>query len=128
MARDHDRSTSFRLDWRDSARACARQFEQFVWALKFDSNQPRAPAGQSDGGQWVSVGRDSAPSTDRSVGPSPQDIIARAKRLNLAGSRSGYQRCLDLCYPLLERPQKLGSDRNQWDFHKCMNACLGRNL
>jgi hypothetical protein len=33
---------------------------------------------------------------------------------------------MSLCSPVLERFQQPGSDRNQWDFHKCMNVCLGR--
>ncbi len=44
-----------------------------------------------------------------------------------AVSDSGqYQRCLDQCYPLLERPQPPGSDSNKWDFHKCMSRCMGQ--
>ncbi len=78
------------------------------WALlarshleKFDPNQPRVPAGNPDGGQWTS-------GTTGDV----QSIAATAKRLNLAASPDAYQRCLDLCYPLLERHQSPGSDRN----------------
>lgn len=84
---------------------------------KFDPNQPRVPAGSPDGGQW----------TDGAAGD-VQTIVARAKRLSLATEPDAYQRCLDLCYPLLERFQPPGRDYNTWDFHKCMNACLGRNL
>jgi len=54
-------------------------------------------------------------------------IIAHARRQRLARNPLNYQRCLDLGYPLLERRQRAGSDRNTWDFHKCMNACLQRN-
>jgi hypothetical protein len=86
-------------------------------ARKYDPSQPRVPAGNSDGGQWTS-------SNESTV----QRIVEMAKRLNLAARPDAYQRCLDLCYRLLERPQSPGSDRNTWDFHKCMNACLGRNL
>jgi hypothetical protein len=31
-----------------------------------------------------------------------------------------------LCYPILGRFQIPGSDRNTWDFQKCMNACMGK--
>ena len=55
-------------------------------------------------------------------------IITFADRKRVAGSPLNYQGCLDLCYPLLERPHHPSSDRNTWDFHKCMNACLQRNL
>jgi len=57
-----------------------------------------------------------------------QSIIDTAQQLNVAAGPDAYQKCLDLCYPLLERFQPPGSDRSTWDFHKCMNACLGRNL
>lgn len=98
---------------------------QFINALlrsrsllaKDDPDQTRIPAGQPGGGRWTS---DSANDVD--------EIIARAGQLRLAASPSGYQKCLDLCYRLLERPQTAGSDRNLWDFHKCMNACLARGF
>lgn len=83
----------------------------------YDPNQPRVPAGNPEGGQWIAALMDK-------IG----DIISYAKRFNIAASPGAYQRCLNLCYRLLERPQSPGSDRNTWDFHKCMNACLGRNL
>jgi len=86
-------------------------------ARKYDPNQPRVPAGNPDGGQWTSGNESDV-----------QRIVEMANRLNLAARPDAYQRCLDLCYRLLERPQRPGSDRNTWDFHKCMNACLGRNL
>ena len=82
---------------------------------KYDPNRPRVPAGDSNGGQWTS-----------SAASDVSHIVARAKSLNLAAGPGGYQRCLDLCYPLLERFLRPGSDLNTWDFHKCMNACLGR--
>ncbi len=66
--------------------------------------------------------KSSAPSTASDV----EAIIATARRLNLAVVSGAYQKCVDLCYPLLERFQPAGSDRNLWDFHRCLNACLGR--
>jgi len=84
---------------------------------KFDPGQPRVPAGNPDGGQW----------TDGAA-VEVQSIVATARRLKIAAAPDAYQRCLDLCYPLLERFEPPWSDRNTWDFHKCMNACLGRNL
>lgn len=81
----------------------------------FDPNQARIPGGQRFGGRWV---RESAHDVET--------IVAMAKRIT--GPRL-YDRCIDLCYPLLERPGGSGaSDRNTWDFHKCMNLCLGRVL
>jgi hypothetical protein len=94
--------------------------------LKFNPDQPRVPAGNPEGGQWTSDGNSGGGSGggDSDVAT----IIDKAKRLNLATSPAAYQKCLDLCYRLLERPQRPGSDLNTWDFHKCMNACLKRNL
>jgi hypothetical protein len=95
---------------------------QRQYARKYDPDQPRVPAGSADGGQWAGGGADSENHVD------VQSIVETAKRLDLAARPDAYQRCLNLCYRLLERPQSRGSDRNTWDFHKCMNACLGRNL
>jgi len=39
-------------------------------------------------------------------------------------SRFTKDQCIKQCTPLLERGQPPGSDRNQWDFHKCVNACM----
>jgi len=61
---------------------------------KFDPDQPRVPAGNRDGGQWTSGGGEA------SEVPS---IIAAARRLDVAARPDAYQKCLDLCYPLLER-------------------------
>jgi hypothetical protein len=88
---------------------------------KFDPSQPRVPAGSSDGGQWTSGGGDSG-TTDNIA--DTNKVLMRAKQL-AAGRSPAYLRCLDLCSPLLERFTEPGSDRNQWDFIKCMDACLG---
>jgi hypothetical protein len=93
---------------------------------KFDPDQPRVSAGNPDGGQWTSGGSDEASANLEAT--TVQSIINRAKRLNVAARPDAYQQCLDLCYPLLERPRDHIRDRNQWDFQKCMNECLGRNL
>jgi len=98
-------------------KAIGSLFEPGRSVSKYAPNQPRVPAGNPDGGQWTSGAADDV-----------ETIVATAKRLNLAARPDAYQKCLDLCYPLLERFQPPGIDRNTWDFHKCMNACLGRNL
>jgi hypothetical protein len=91
----------------------------------FDPSQPRVPAGNPDGGRWTGTGGTS----ETTGGPvTLERIVALARRITTAGSPLDYQRCLNLCYPLLERPQHPASDRNMWDFHKCMNACLNLNL
>jgi len=56
----------------------------------------------------------------------PQSSIMQRAR-QLAASRADMKRCIDLCYRLLERFQPPGSDRNFFDFQKCLNACLGVN-
>ncbi|MFZ3311505.1 MAG: hypothetical protein WB868_03225 [Xanthobacteraceae bacterium] len=98
------------------AKAIRKLFDADI-VKKFDPTQPRIPAGNSDGGQW-----------SNDAASDPQSIIAVAQRFKLAADPDSYQKCLDLCYPLLERVEPPWSDRNTWDFHKCMNACLGRNL
>ncbi|WP_152664504.1 hypothetical protein [Devosia geojensis] len=87
------------------------------WAEKggFDPNQPRVPAGSSDGGQWTRAG---SSEVDR--------IISIAQKLTFQAGPLSYDECLDLCYPLLERPQPRWSDRNMWDFHACMKICQGK--
>jgi hypothetical protein len=116
------------------------------YVIKYGPDQPRVPAGNPEGGQWTSEGTDdvnSATAVDHSPPPEtapdsmPEEsfetadvrsIIDTARQLNISARPDAYEKCLDLCYPLLERFQPPGSDRNTWDFHKCMNACLGRNL
>lgn len=86
-------------------------------ARKYDPNQPRVPAGDPDGGQWTS-----------GDGASGQANFQRtfAAATKLAARKPTMNQCIDLCLPLLLRPQKPGRDYNQMDFRKCINACLGR--
>ena len=117
---------------------------------KYSPDQPRVSAGNPGAGQWTSgnttnVGSSGDPTTNLDqphmpmTGPEStqeasakasdvQSIIGAARQLNVVAGPDAYQKCLNLCYPLLERFQSPGSDRNTWDFHKCMNACLGRSL
>jgi hypothetical protein len=125
------------------------KFELALRALgrKYREDQPRVPAGSgresgrwtdgqstSDGGEGAGKDQSDAASNDptdrlsRSTDPEVQKILALARQLRLAGGPQDYQKCLDFCYPLLERPLPRSSDRNTFDFHKCMNLCLGRNL
>jgi hypothetical protein len=108
-----------RLRWLIAVENCRNVLRRLDRQRKYDAAQPRVPAGNTDGGQWTSGGGDSL----------IQNILTVAKQLRLAGSPLSYQKCLSLCYPLLERPKTHpGSDRNETDFYKCMNACLGRNF
>jgi hypothetical protein len=112
------------------------------YVIKYSPDQPRVSAGNPEGGQLTSEGAgdvDSATAVEQSPPPktTPEEnpetadvrsIIDTARQLNISARPDAYEKCLNLCYPLLERFQPPGSDRNTWDFHKCMNACLGRNL
>jgi hypothetical protein len=77
------------------------------------------PAGSREGGQWTGDGGDNGESAD------VKEILAKAKQL--AASNASVGKCVDACMHLLERPRIGGSDRNEFDFRKCLNACLGIN-
>lgn len=99
-------------------------------ALMYNQDQPRAPAGQSNGGRWVSGSETQTTDVDSGSESRKADvtrIINIAYRLRIAGKPAGFEECLNLCYSLLERKQPMGSDRNYWDFQKCMNHCLKTN-
>jgi len=115
----------YRLAWLVRASAVETKLRKLDGAVraKFDPNQPRVPAGNRDGGQWTGSAGGGG-----EAGATLTSIIAVARRIASAGSPLDYQRCLNLCYPLLERQQHPASDRNTWDFHKCMNECLNLNL
>jgi hypothetical protein len=120
------------------------------YVLKYNPDEQRVPAGNPDGGQWTSgdteeveSGDDTTENLDQGIAPATesggnqeqdtesadvQSIVDTAKQLNAAASPNAYQQCLELCYPLLERPPGPRRDGNYWDFIRCMNACLGRNL
>lgn len=96
---------------------------------KYSPDQPR-----DDHGRWADTGKEASSGTETDSGkekevPSsdPTEILALARRLKLVGGLGSYAECLNLCYPVLERRQAAGSDRNTFDFYKCMNACMGRN-
>lgn len=95
----------------------ARELRRVLLEQRYRPDQPRIPAGNPDGGQWTDDGTSDV-----------QSRISVAIAQTLSGQPPSYNECLNLCYPLLERPGRVGSDRNYWDFQKCMNACLGRNL
>jgi hypothetical protein len=84
----------------------------------FNPGQARVPAGSREGGQWTD-------NSDAGESADVQNILDEAKRL--AASHAEIGRCVDLCLPLLNRRQARGSNRNEFDFRKCLNACLGIN-
>ena len=114
--------------FRLQARELRAEILKELKARKYSPDQPRVPAGSPRGGEWTSGGAvvETTGPEAASQSKDVQSIIATARGLNVAVVSAGYEKCLDLCYLLLERFQPAGSDRNKWDFHKCMNACLGR--
>jgi hypothetical protein len=158
MQRRRTEIAAIRNDLEDIRRSLRQACQEAALKLsaylrKYDPDQPRVPAGNRDGGQWTKEGGSGSASHPASifessansrpteappsvaqatnsatVRPNVQSILAAARRLNIAAGPGAYLRCLNLCYPLLERFQRPGSDANTWDFHKCMNACLARNL
>jgi len=102
---------ALRVEWK-------RALDEY-YGRKFNSNQPRTPRGSSEGGQWT---RGDGGSGETS---GVRDILDKAKKL--AASHAEIGRCVDLCLPLLNRFQSPGSNRNEFDFRRCLNACLGLN-
>jgi hypothetical protein len=94
--------------------------------VKYDG-QPRTELGRFDFGKKPESGSQPADEDEEeSASATPEEIVATAKRENLAARPDKYMKCLELCYPLLERRKPPGSDINTFDFHKCMAACLAR--
>ena len=103
----------------DALRVELRRALDEYYGRKFDPNQPRMPRGNSEGGRWTGGESDSGETSG------VRDILDKAKKL--AASRAEIGRCVDLCLPLLNRFQPPGSNRNEFDFRRCLNACLGLN-
>jgi hypothetical protein len=134
-----DRISLARQRWLQAAaevERCATRIARLLRA-KYDPNQPRVPAGSSDGGRWTGNGgiensrEDNSGESDaneRNVTesvPSVESILRLAPQL--AATRASMNRCIDLCYRLLERFQPRGTiNINKWDFVRCLNACLGK--
>jgi hypothetical protein len=79
-----------------------------LYERKYSPDQPR-----DDHGRWTSGGVE------------VESILEMAKRLAATSYSDKYLRCLDVCSPILEIPQPPGADFNKWNFHRCMNACMG---
>jgi RHS repeat-associated protein len=42
------------------------------------------------------------------------------------GKIEDKDKCIEQCWPILERPKKFpGDDSATWDFHRCVNKCMG---
>jgi hypothetical protein len=96
---------------------------------KYRPDQPRVPAGVPEGGQWSSEGGGTLEpgAQEQQTSSDVQRILEKAKQLAARGYSIRYLQCLEICYPLLERPQPAGADFNMNDFHRCMAACMRRN-
>ena len=106
-----------------------------AYETRFDPNQPRVPAGSPQGGQWAS-GESEADSGDAAniageldtIAGKPEQILDFARRMTVAGRSLTYQQCMDICYPILERPKfPRWSDINATAYLRCMAACMQRN-
>lgn len=94
---------------------------------KYSPDQPRVPAGSPEGGQWTSEGGDAGSAQESNVTPDVRAILDKARQIAAGGRSRSYLKCLDLCSPILERFQPPGIDVNQWEFLRCMDACLGKS-
>jgi hypothetical protein len=121
-----------RPDWRSFVRPGFEADHPFaLYERKYSPNQPRVPAGSREGGQWTSDGGgndgNSGNSSIESGRPADvQKILVIAKTIVAGGYSASYLKCLDICSPILERPQPRGVDFNKWEFHRCMSACMGK--
>ena len=82
-----------------------------LYERKYSPDQPR-----DYHGRWTDEG---------GSGADVESILGMAKQLAVSGRSNKYLKCLDICSPILERIQPPGVDFNQWDFHRCMAACIG---
>ena len=118
---------NYDLAWRKLCRKYGYNPDQRM-DRKWDG-QPHDELGRFDFGkkpEAQTADEDAGGEEEDSASVTPAEIIATAKRENLAARPDKYMKCLDLCYPLLERRKPPGSDVNTWDFIKCMNACMAR--
>jgi hypothetical protein len=128
-----------RLQWLAAAAKFEVAMRRHELSLKYgyDPNQLRNELGRwTDAGALGSerirfadagVGRstpDARPESDNGSGTLSKEALTNQIRRLFAAGPNTYQRCLDLCYPILERFQSPGVDYNKWDFHRCMDACL----
>jgi hypothetical protein len=93
-------------------------------SAKYSPDQPRVPAGSSDGGQWTAAGGGGDVGGEAGGGDDGSADGQVGKRVSV---EEGYLKCLEHCYTLLERYQPPGVDRNHWDYFRCMDKCLGRS-
>ena len=114
-----------RPDWRRFWPPRSRMDDDLLYRFYERTEHKYRPDQARDSqGRWIDEVRaveGQSPSARSSV----EEILRTARQIAATG-RIGYQKCLDLCVPLLERFQPAGSDRNQWDFRRCLSACLGR--
>jgi len=76
------------------------------------------PGPSPDAGSWA------LDSTDTSAAGALGFATTQNTGSRQIASSPTKDQCIKQCTPLLERPQRPGSDRNRWDFHKCVNACM----
>ena len=77
----------------------------------------------------------SLPATTPTPLPVEQEVTVTGQRKPQAGNgtqitqnQSKKSECIKECLWILDRPEtRPGSDRNTWDFHKCVNVCMARD-
>jgi hypothetical protein len=117
-----DARNFLRPDWRRDIKPRSDLHSVFeLYERKFRPDQARVPSGSRDGGQWTDEdgsNSNGADGTRRGEGGTKFEVILHQAKKIAASRRTGYLRCLDVGSPLLERVQRPGSERNQWDFHR----------
>ena len=56
----------------------------------------------------------------------PQNSSSAGEYQTCQRTGATWDECAEKCYRILERIGPPGSDRIEYDFHRCMNECLGR--
>jgi hypothetical protein len=86
---------------------------------------PFSEFGVPPAGNGVSRGRERAPDAiDLTTNASATSETSHSDGNVQVASGPSKDQCIKQCTPLLERPQPPWSDRNRWDFHKCVNAFM----
>ena len=118
-----------RPDWRKFVPPDLQTEHPFaLYERKYRPDQARVPAGSREGGQWTDEeGGGGNTEAEPAQSSDVEEILQTANKIAARGYSTSYLKCLEICYPLLERRQPPGADFNESAFRKCMRACMGRN-
>lgn len=85
---------------------------------KYSADQPRLPAGQAGGGQWVGEATEDNNTADS------QSVASEQTEAIVVGNKDS---CIEECYFWLEMPEPARQfGTRQWDFHRCVAECMAR--